>query len=653
MYEIISCAKDTQLHTFPALECLCISPHVNNNVSDVQFFPAMKLFLRANKSWGVEMMRIKDVEGKPTISNVKKITMDNLYCVACPKSDREDIAIGLTSGLIRLMNYKKSTNTKRLEADRLANGVTFLDFSATDDFLAAVYESGTVNLFGMKTSSRVATMTFDKHTTKARFHPTRRFLISVASYNGSVMMYDTQTKKIAFNQPEAHGAPCRDIAMAASNPDALFSVGYDNVINIFDTRKKLVASEIRSNYPFESLAVSECGGFFCAGNLKGYVYGYDLRNLSAPIKTSAIHDSIVNSIAFVPKPIEREQSRLSFEQSQIPKPTELVVKPGPVAATATIDSPAPVLGGKSDQDSFMGEIDLFLQRRDSMDYVSRLSSSSRLSTESRGSLNMGGNNLMGYLDDISDSNLDLDQMENAALSNPDQDECFVNVNRLIKRTSIKKQCSVDRTHRSAINLENIREESDVDSSRALAEIPADSNVETHTQKNSNGASKRTSLRRSVNWENKENNFSKLDNTSTPVTDNAQVSTEERVISKSAPLTEIDSMPPGYIQAAFQELKLEMSHMRDDLREEMREHFFQNKVDRKYTAQATRSHTWMGTFNLWRETQKSLERIDEVTQTGFGMLLTNDEFTQRFMALQRENGILKRRIAELEQAMAKQ
>ncbi|XP_055541761.1 uncharacterized protein LOC129727710 [Wyeomyia smithii] len=642
MLEIISCAKDTKLHTFPAFESLCSSAHVNSNGSECQFFPGTKLLLRSNKSWGVEMLRIKNVEGQPTIANVKKIAMDNLYCAACPKTDREDIAVGLTSGLIRFMNYKKSSITKRFEADRVANGVTFLDFSATDDFLAAVYESGTVNLYGIKTNSRLATMSFDKHTTKVRFHPTKRFLLSVASYNGAVVLFDTQTKKIVFNQSEAHAAPCRDIAMTASNPDALFSAGYDNVINIFDTRKKAVASQISSNYPFESLALSECGGYFCAGNLKGCVYGYDMRNLSKPLKTSALHESIVTSIAFVPKPLEKENSRLSFDPSLPPsQPTEIAVK----SSTATDISSVPIMpnGGKQEHDSFMGEIDQFLQRRDSMDYVSRLSSSSRLSTESRTSLNMGGNNMMGFLDDISDSNMDVDQLD-SAVNNANQDEGYVNVNRLIKRTSIKKQCSVDRSQRTAANLENIREESDLDGSRALVEIPSESNVETQIQKLANDSSKRLSQRRSVNLENKENHRVTLEVTSTPITVDPAVSVDWETPKTSA---SSNNPMPANIQAAFQELKLEISTLRAELREEIKEQFFQNRVDRKYTAQASRSHNWMGTFNLWQETQKKLEKIDEVTQTGFGLLLTNDEFTQRFMALQRENRQLRRRLAELE------
>lgn len=640
MYEILSCAKNTQLHSFPSLEVLGQGAHANDgkdsNESVCQFFPRTKLFLRTNRNWGVELLRIKEIAGKPTMAHVQKRTIDNLYCVACPKTAVEEVAVGMTSGSIRLMNLKNTTaGLKRLDTDRLTNGVIFMDFNATDDFLAAVYENGTVNLYGTKTNSRVGSMTFDKHTTKVRFHPLKRFLLSVASYKGSVMLYDTQSKKIVFNQTEAHSEPCRDIAMTASNSDLLFTVGYDNLINIYDTRKKQSATKIRSNYPFESLDVSECGGYFAVGNLKGQIYCYDMRSLGEPLKTAKVHDSRVNSISFVPKTAEKGGHRVSFDPRQVPNTAEITVATHSASTTAVVnESPVPP---KPDRDSFMNDIDAFMQRRDSMDCLARLSTSSRMSTESRGSLNMAGNNLMGYLDDISDSNFDPDQLEEGPA-----EESFVNVNRLIKRTSIKKQTSVDRTQKSAINLENIREEPDMDGTRALTEISTDSNVESQQRPGSGGSTKRSSVRRSVDAENKENQATAVDDP-TPNPDPAH---------KTSQTTKAEAEMSPTVQAAFRELKLEISNMRQELREEMKEHFFQNQVDRKYTAMATRSQIWMGSFNLWKESQKQLERIDEVTQTGFGLLLTNDEFTQQFMRLQRENEELKRRIAEMEQGGGK-
>lgn len=152
MYEVISCAKETKLHSFPNFENRCSIPNVNSHDSDCQFFPGTKMFLRTSKNRGAELMRVRHVDGiSSTISSVRKFTIANLYCAACPNNDTEEIAFGLTSGVIRLTTYKKSPKVSRLEADKIANGVTFLDFSATDDFLAAVYESGTVNLYGMKT----------------------------------------------------------------------------------------------------------------------------------------------------------------------------------------------------------------------------------------------------------------------------------------------------------------------------------------------------------------------------------------------------------------------------------------------------------------------------------------------------------------------
>ena len=67
MYEILSCAKNTQLHSFPSLDVLGVGTHANDgkdsNESVCQFFPRTKLFLRTNRNWGVELLRIKDING--------------------------------------------------------------------------------------------------------------------------------------------------------------------------------------------------------------------------------------------------------------------------------------------------------------------------------------------------------------------------------------------------------------------------------------------------------------------------------------------------------------------------------------------------------------------------------------------------------------
>uniref|UniRef100_A0A182SW10 Uncharacterized protein n=1 Tax=Anopheles maculatus TaxID=74869 RepID=A0A182SW10_9DIPT len=507
MLEIVSCAKDTQLHSFPRLEQLANSAHIGNNGSHCHFFGSSKLFVRANKDWGIELLRLKpsttadqtDAGGKVgcassrTIANVKKIAIDNLYCVACPKTaGKEEIAIGLTTGTVRFMNYKKANFTKRFDNDRITIGVTFMDFNATDDFLTTVYENGLVNVYGLKTSSKLQTLAFDKNTVKARFHPTKRFSLAIASYNGAVLLYDTQAKKTLFSQASAHAAPCRDIAMVESHPDYLFSVGYDNVINIFDTRRKETASQIQSNYPFESLAIAEDGIHLAVGNLKGYVYGYDLRNLKDPLNMQKIHQSCVNSLAFVPQAREGSNRRSMIELDESKKMTKSVR----ISEGGQINRPEPVPhpAGPDQHDSFIGEIDLFLQRRDApIDCLSRLSTSSRLSTESRNSMQMGGNNLMGFLDELSDCNVELEAVDSQTESQqvidttPGVDDSFVNVNRLLKRVkgdgSRSTNTSSDRMFRKGLpglvdNLENIREEGSEIGDGASESIPSSNSTST-------------------------------------------------------------------------------------------------------------------------------------------------------------------------------
>ncbi|KFB34940.1 AGAP007817-PA-like protein [Anopheles sinensis] len=491
MAEIISCAKDTQLHSFPELKQLSSSAHIDsNNGSDCRFFGSSKLFVRANKNTGIELLRIKDgeapVDGSaPTrsIATVKKMMIDNLYCVACPKTaSKDEIAIGLTSGTVRFMNYKKANFTKRFDSERITNSVTFMDFNATDDFLAAVYENGLVNVYGMKTSSKLHTLAFDKNTNKARFHPSKRFHMAVASDKGAVVLYDSQAKKTMFSQPTAHGAPCRDVGMVESFPDYVFSVGYDSVINVFDTRRKDVAYQIQSNYPFESLAIAEDGHHFAVGNLKGYVYGYDLRNLKQPLNMKQIHQSNVTSLTFVPKAKDgsSRRSMIELDESRKVSSRGVRISEGGCMANGTPEMVGLASNEKEKRpeqhDSFIGDIDQFMQRREpTLGCMSRLSTSSRLSGESPNRL--AGNNLLGFLDDLSDCHTDPDDtgglsesnQQHASGSTPEPefniDDSFVNTTRLIKRIKANgggrpNASAGDRLHKKGMidNLEHINEE---------------------------------------------------------------------------------------------------------------------------------------------------------------------------------------------------
>lgn len=106
--------------------------------------------------------------------------------------------------------------------------------------------------------------------TLARFHPTKRFHMGVASYLSSVTVLDVQSKKAIFKQTRAHSdSPCSDICWSPIDPNQLISVGYDCKLNIYDIRQKLIVHQIKDTSPLSSASISSCGLFSCTGSLRG------------------------------------------------------------------------------------------------------------------------------------------------------------------------------------------------------------------------------------------------------------------------------------------------------------------------------------------------------------------------------------------------
>lgn len=182
-----------------------------------------------------------------------------------------------------------------------------MDFSNCGGYLASVLENGLINIYGLTTKVKTDQITFDKESTIARFHPGKRFQLAVASYNGCVTIYDMSVKRISFQERNAHEAPCRDLAMPEDIPNRLFSCGCDSVIKIFDTRKKSTGLQIQSYCGFTTIAVTNCGGLFAVGNLKGDLLTYDMRNLGQPLAKMKVDNELITRVAFVPNYDESAQ----------------------------------------------------------------------------------------------------------------------------------------------------------------------------------------------------------------------------------------------------------------------------------------------------------------------------------------------------------
>lgn len=161
----------------------------------------------------------------------------------------------------------------------------FLDYNSSNDNLAATLQNGLINIYSLQTTIKFDTIKLDNASTLCRFHPTKRSMLAIASYNGLTTLYDIFAKKPIFKNVGAHSAPCSDVSFSESY---LLSCGYDGIINIFDIRQQKVGLTIKGTYGWTALAMSSCGAYFVGGNMKGELISYDLRSIKKPLASARV-----------------------------------------------------------------------------------------------------------------------------------------------------------------------------------------------------------------------------------------------------------------------------------------------------------------------------------------------------------------------------
>ncbi|CAO1330791.1 unnamed protein product [Diamesa serratosioi] len=460
--EVICCAKTTRLLSFPDLNPITTYEHPNKNVSSDINFLRKNCFQQIYKTsdsnvHNLEFVLLKDDDnGAKRFEKLRKIRLNNLSAAACGSSDYMGYAVGFSCGDIKLFElHKASSYEHKFKGDpRQKAAVQFLDYNIGNEYLASVYENGMIDIFGLKTKIKFHTIALDKNSVVARFNPAKRFHLNVASYAGAVTVYDIQSKKIHFQQKDAHNAPCRDIAVPFEIPDRLLSVGFDSTIKIFDTRAKKCGLSIESSCPFSTIDTTSCGGYFVVGNLKGEVISYDVRNIKTHLASFRAEDSAINRVLIVSNCNNTEKDMsMTVKQSNSPK---ISISQEPIPATSTNEN--------SDY-LFMEEV-IGHQRRISdfsTNFQSRVSSTSnRGSTSSRISDNFGMQNVGNMLNDLS---ADLNDFLDLKIESPSNahDVSFVNSDRLKRKSKrgfevVEKPRVINRKSTVAPNLENINEE---------------------------------------------------------------------------------------------------------------------------------------------------------------------------------------------------
>lgn len=106
MLDVITSGKNTQWHTFPNLHTKCTYSHIANEPVDFQVVPGHNCFLEINRKSGFELLRARNKDGTDLFQRIKKRQLDDLYCGATSKIYGSQLALGMSTGFIRIFDVQ-------------------------------------------------------------------------------------------------------------------------------------------------------------------------------------------------------------------------------------------------------------------------------------------------------------------------------------------------------------------------------------------------------------------------------------------------------------------------------------------------------------------------------------------------------------------
>lgn len=163
MFDVISSYTSTNLHSFPNLQSKCTYLHAGDGVADFQVFSGKNGFMSINKKSGFELLQTLNENGTDSIQRLKKCQVDDLECGAVSKLNvGSELALGTSTGYIRIFNTEKA-NFMPVKLNAEKSPVVGLDYSICDQYLAALYDNFTVNIFGLKTGVKTDAFRCDEN----------------------------------------------------------------------------------------------------------------------------------------------------------------------------------------------------------------------------------------------------------------------------------------------------------------------------------------------------------------------------------------------------------------------------------------------------------------------------------------------------------
>ncbi|XP_032519768.2 uncharacterized protein LOC116771884 [Danaus plexippus] len=264
---------------------------------DVSWSDDSKYILQVNAAGLIEVLSAVDHD----VRSLQHVPLKGTWSGSFHRDGHRNIAVGTTSGNVKIWDTKNKTITKTFPAPTHPSCVHLISYNAKNTSLAASMINGETVIYGLVSNIPVLTVKLNcsKSISAMKFHHESRSLLGLATDEGHVILRDITTNKDRAFFENIHASPVSDFAFSLINKDVLLSSGYDKILHVYDIRLQNVVSTVRTSHTLTSLAIN-IENQVALGTKSGNILAYDLRDLTSPFKVLKGHEEEVSKVAFQP-----------------------------------------------------------------------------------------------------------------------------------------------------------------------------------------------------------------------------------------------------------------------------------------------------------------------------------------------------------------
>ncbi|XP_032819282.2 protein NEDD1 isoform X2 [Petromyzon marinus] len=295
---LVSCGDDIRLWDAPTLTLIDqFNPHSTaQSISSLTVFghPDSPFVLSASESGD----QITLTSCKVACITVLQLAEDKGQTCVSLSSNSQFVLSGGKDGSVNIWDL----HTKKLQksfTDHSA-AVTCVSYNWNDNYAASGSQHGEIILHNTVTNQASAPFTHPKSqpVQDLQYSYFKKALFGSVSDDGSVVLWDANARRPHHAFTAAHRAPASALAFSPVNDLLFVTAGLDKRIILYDMVSKSILRSVTAESPLTAVEFMPDGSTLALGTSRGKLILYDLRMMSAPLRSVSAHKTSVRCLRF-------------------------------------------------------------------------------------------------------------------------------------------------------------------------------------------------------------------------------------------------------------------------------------------------------------------------------------------------------------------